>query len=424
MTIPPLATSDSSLPSSLVDAVECRARRGLPEFFAKLEAGSEVRIAYLGGSITQAEGWRPLSFQWFREQYPNAELIEIDAAIAGTGSNFGVLRLDRQVLQRHPDMLFIEFATNDAHQPAEVILRSMEGIVRKALDQNPRMDICFVYTVRESNLSVLQSGKFQRSASAMEKLADHYSIPTIHLGLEVARLAQNEKLLFTGKVPATPEEIAELNGRILFSPDGVHPYPETGHPLYLDAIVRSVPSLKDTERSPRIPPAPLTEYSRETEYVPIEDLATTVGWTKVTSAAPLEEASKREDTLWQAASPGEGFTFRFHGRHFAICGMKGPDSGSFSVTIDNDPPHHTTFFDAYCEEHRYRFKPWICPELLSEGEHKVRVELTDQPIDKAGILSQRGLTIHEPAEFEGNRLYISGVYVLGKRLADSNYRLV
>ena len=43
----------------LVPAVECNPRAGLPNFYAKLKAGGEVRIAYLGGSITAQEGWRP-----------------------------------------------------------------------------------------------------------------------------------------------------------------------------------------------------------------------------------------------------------------------------------------------------------------------------------------------------------------------------
>ena len=42
-------------------AEECRVRDGLPNLFAKLNAGGPVRIAYLGGSITAAQGWRPKS---------------------------------------------------------------------------------------------------------------------------------------------------------------------------------------------------------------------------------------------------------------------------------------------------------------------------------------------------------------------------
>lgn len=44
----------------LAPAVECSPRRGLPNFLAKAQkSGAEVRIAYLGGSITAQEGWRP-----------------------------------------------------------------------------------------------------------------------------------------------------------------------------------------------------------------------------------------------------------------------------------------------------------------------------------------------------------------------------
>ena len=53
-------------------AVECQARGGLPNFFAKLNAGGEVKIAYLGGSITAQEGWRPLTLRWFQEHFPSA----------------------------------------------------------------------------------------------------------------------------------------------------------------------------------------------------------------------------------------------------------------------------------------------------------------------------------------------------------------
>ena len=37
-------------------------------------------------------------------------------------------------------------------------------------------------------LETLQREQFSASASAMEKVADHYAIPSIHMGVEVARL--------------------------------------------------------------------------------------------------------------------------------------------------------------------------------------------------------------------------------------------
>ncbi|WP_136063822.1 SGNH/GDSL hydrolase family protein [Pontiella sulfatireligans] len=93
-------------------AEELRIRDGLPNFFQKLDAGQEVRVAYLGGSITQAEGWRVKSFAWLNEQYPKANLIEINAAVPGTGADFAACRLEQDLLCYNPDLVFIDFRVN------------------------------------------------------------------------------------------------------------------------------------------------------------------------------------------------------------------------------------------------------------------------------------------------------------------------
>jgi hypothetical protein len=52
------------------EAKECRIRHGLPNFFEKLKAGKPVKIAYLGGSITEAkDGWREQSVKWFQAKH-------------------------------------------------------------------------------------------------------------------------------------------------------------------------------------------------------------------------------------------------------------------------------------------------------------------------------------------------------------------
>src|SRR5689334_3134744 len=115
----------------------------------------------------------------------------------------------------------------------------MEGIVRQTWKANRDCDICFVYTITDTLIPPLLEGKMQRSASAMERVAEHYGIPSIHMAVEVARLAKEGKLVLKAKKPVTEEEKAKVADKVLFAPDGVHPYPETGHELYLQAIVRS-----------------------------------------------------------------------------------------------------------------------------------------------------------------------------------------
>ena len=204
-------------PSPLRDAVECRERGGLPNVFAKWKAGKEVRIAYLGGSITEANGWRPKTMEWFKKEYPASSIVEINAAIGGTGSDLGVYRVRQDVLDHKPDLLFVEFAVNDGGAPTDRILKAMEGIVRQTWRANPSTDICFVYTLTEGMLGDLEGGKFPHAASVMEEVADHYAIPSIHMGLEVAHLHQAGKLIFKAPLPRTEAERAALDGKS-FSP--------------------------------------------------------------------------------------------------------------------------------------------------------------------------------------------------------------
>ena len=88
-------------------AAELRKRGGLPEFYKKLRSGDEVKIAYFGGSITEQNGWRIKSADYFKKRFPNAKIVPIHAAIGGTGSFLGSFRIDRDVLSKSPDLVFV-----------------------------------------------------------------------------------------------------------------------------------------------------------------------------------------------------------------------------------------------------------------------------------------------------------------------------
>ena len=137
-------------------AEELRIRDGLPNVFAKLQAGGPVRIAYFGGSITAAAGWRPKTLAWFQSQYPQAQVAEINAAISGTGSDYGACRLEGDVLAKNPDLVFLECRVNGGGGFEK---QSVEGIVRHIWKHNPKIDICFVYTIGEWMVNDLKLGK-------------------------------------------------------------------------------------------------------------------------------------------------------------------------------------------------------------------------------------------------------------------------
>jgi lysophospholipase L1-like esterase len=401
----------------LAPAVECTPRAGLPDFLAKLAAGKEVRIAYLGGSITAQEGWRPKTLAWFQKNYPKAKLSQINAAIGGTGSDLGVFRLRQDVLDHKPDLLFVEFAVNDGGALPRQIHRCMEGIVRQTWKTLPDCDICYVYTLVSDMAPTLQQGKFPRAASAMENVAAHYGIPSIHMGLEVARMAAQGRLVFQGKFPTTDAEKRAMGGKIVFSPDNVHPYPETGHELYLQSIVRSLPPIRAVSKSPgpHVLTAPLVadNYEQAT-LVPINKARLSPGFHWLDPRTDLfgRRYAERMTSLHRGSRPGETIEFKFKGTMAAIYDVIGPDCGQVSITLDDQPAVIRPRFDAYCVYDRLQTLP--IGSDLPDRVHTVKIEICREPPDKAKILAQRSEKMDNPRRFEGTAFYPGAILVVGK----------
>ncbi len=402
---------------------ECVPRGGLPNVLRKLARGDSVRIAYLGGSITNAPGWRTMTAEWFQEQYPEAKIEGINAGISGTGSPLGVFRLERDVLQHNPDLLFVEFAVNDGYASTEQIHRSMEGIVRKAWRTRPDLDICFVFVVWQGMTEGLRQGNVPHTYAEHTDIAEHYDLPTIHMGVEVARLEKEGKLLFTGKWPETEEEKAALGDKILFSMDGAHPY-EAGHRLYAEAVARSMEKMKDLgQPGPHALPEPFREDNFESARpIPVDRARLSAGWRKLDlgdDAAMRElrggiEFGDKLDTLWVAERPGESISFRFNGASLMMYDLMGPDCGQIIVTIDDREPKIIPRFDAWSEGHRITVM--IAAADLPDGVHTVTFEIHPEQPDKAKFLAERGVTMDDPARYDGTKWYVGSILVTGEVL--------
>lgn len=409
----PAASSDE-----LVAAVECRERNGLPNVFSKLKSGTTARIAYLGGSITAQDGWRPKTLTWLRQHFPDARVSEINAAIGGTGSDLGVFRLQHDVLEHQPDLLFIEFAVNDGGASPQQIYRCMEGIVRQTWRHDSATDICFVYTLAGEMLETLQREQFPRSASVMEQVAEQYGIPSIHMGLEVARLEKAGKLIFKGDKPKTEAEKVALGDKILFSPDAVHPYPDTGHQLYLEAVVRSLAKI-EAVGTPGLHPLPkplVADNWEAAKMIPLSQAKLSPGWRRLNAPTNSLARSfgKRLPELWEATEPGESISFKFRGTTARIYDLVGPNCGQLTITVDDRPPVLTPRFDAFCTYHR--LSTLSVAEGLPEGVHSVKITIHPQQPDKAKILNERHEKMDDPKRFDGTSWYAGAILLIGEPL--------
>jgi lysophospholipase L1-like esterase len=314
-------------------AEELRIRDGLPNLFAKLEAGGPVRIAYLGGSITAANGWRPKTLAWFKARFPKAQLIEINAAISGTGSDFGACRVATDVLARNPDLVFMEHRVNGG---AGYEAKSVEGIVRQIWKHDPRTDVCLIYTINQPMLKDLRAGKTPRFGAVMERVANAYGIPSIDLGVEIAKREMAGSLIFKADAPSA--------GKLVFSRDGTHPG-DAGHAIYRDVIARSMEAIKAKGNAkPHALPPPLDPGCWETTaLLPIGDATLSAGWKPVDTAAdPVyrDDFGRTQAMLRGAVKcdrAGQTITVRWNGTTIGWSDI--PQGGQMEVelVIDHGP---------------------------------------------------------------------------------------
>jgi hypothetical protein len=404
-------------PVPLRDAVECHPRAGLPNVSAKLNAGQQVRIAYFGGSITAAAGWRVKTLAWFQGRFPMAKVSEIDAAIGGTGSDLGVFRLGHDVLLGKPDLVFVEFAVNDGGSDPLEIRRCMEGIVRQIWTADPAIDICYVYTLAGGMVKDLQEKHFPRAASAMEAVADHYGIPSIHLGLEVVARLAADTLVFKAAKPTTDAERSAIGSRLVFTEDDVHPT-DAGHQLYTEVIARHLPDLLAAGTAgAHALGAALEEgnYQRAT-LLPLDQAKLGDGWKKLDPQgdALAKNFANRLPGLYRADAAGTRLSFRFKGTAVSIYDLVGPDCGEVMVALDGGAAKAVARIDAYCTYHR--LASLRIASGLPEAVHSVEIQLDATRLDKAAILFPKNRPDLEknPAKYQGSSWYAGGIMLIGE----------
>ena len=145
----------------------------------RFEREKKGRVAFLGGSITEMEGWRGMVCRDLEERFPGTEFDFVDAGIASTDSTLGAYRLRRDVFGKgRVDLLFVEYAVNDFHNGRTDTerVRGMEGLIRQARTTNPEIDIVIQYFVDPEKMESLNRGETPLEIVSHEKVATYYRI--------------------------------------------------------------------------------------------------------------------------------------------------------------------------------------------------------------------------------------------------------
>jgi len=198
-----------------------------------LTAEKKLTIGYIGGSITyggsatQFDGsidlsWVNRTSNWFKENYPEATIETVNAGLSDTATNFGLFRLEKTLMNENghdmPDLVFIEFTSNDITYPTQTtedLQRQAESLYLNILKYNPYAEVVMVITAR-SETSV--------SRVAYKAISDHYNIPFIDMGIPV-QTAITERI-------GTTNETAD---NYYYTVDNLHPS-WRGYEIYFNEI--------------------------------------------------------------------------------------------------------------------------------------------------------------------------------------------
>ncbi|WP_251551403.1 SGNH/GDSL hydrolase family protein [Neobacillus muris] len=148
----------------------------------KAERGGDVTIAYIGGSITQGAGAKPIhthcyacqSYLKFRAMFGKEDgknVHFVKAGVGGTPSELGMLRYERDILRNgkvKPDIVIVEFAVNDAGDETEGIC--YESLVLKILSSENKPAVILLFSVFENDWNL---------QDRLSPIGKHYNLPMV-----------------------------------------------------------------------------------------------------------------------------------------------------------------------------------------------------------------------------------------------------
>lgn len=198
-----------------------------------MDSAHSLNISYIGGSITQQGQYStPLNSklsEFLRSENAERKINYNVRGIGGTGSDLGLYRLEKDVISANPDLVFIEFAVNDAGSSGAAT--TMEGMIRKLmkLPHQPMIVLLDLTTKNHGSLAAIEK---------WEPLMEKYGIGYVNVAeYLIANEASDENP--TGFVWTTEELKTYPNATALTGSDGTHPNADGGK-VYADYIYNTI----------------------------------------------------------------------------------------------------------------------------------------------------------------------------------------
>lgn len=294
-------------------------------------AGENVKVAFLGGSITQGslastpqKCYAYRTYEWWEKAFPEASISYWNAGIGGTTSHLGVGRVQEEVLSQMPDFVIVEFSVNDADADPH-FQETYESLVRRILSAQWKPALMLVHNVRYDDGG--NAEEIHRPVGA------HYHLPSVSMKPSI--YAEVEK----GNIPKRQ-----------ITPDDLHPN-DLGHELVAGVITCYLE--KALQKAKELGPCKKEDLEGEDAFLPLPAPLTASSYEKVTRyrnyqiSAVENKGFAQDDTPqqcigdcfkrgWSASEKGAKITFEVQGGNIAV---------QYRKTVRKPAPVATLYLD-------------------------------------------------------------------------------
>ncbi len=317
----------------------------------------EIKVGFIGGSITEGEKYRSHVMKYISDKYKENNFVEIEGGVGGTTSFLGVHRIDRDIIAYDPDVVFIEFSVNDFIAYRELFERSMEGMIRKILKNNPETLISVIGTCETKYLTEWYfKGTEPEIVRSHKTVAAYYNIPYINVGK-----AFSDYILRSG------EKIEK------YLPDGVHPNFEGGK-IYADEITNY---LDNYDWNIDFKTEPMTERNLENAILVMADKYVSDPW-KVSDQDMME----KNPNFIYSDEVGASLEFDFFGSVLGIYCTFTSDSGELDYKIDDGEWQKASLWDIFCLDFD-RASYCILASDLEVSSHHVVMKISEHKDERS-----------------------------------------
>jgi lysophospholipase L1-like esterase len=360
-----------ALPPAAAGDAHIMKRGTLENSRLRFQTGKRGHVVFMGGSITEMDGYRPMVCEMLRKRFPETEFTFTNAGIASTCSTTGAFRLQDDVLARGPvDLLLVEFAVNDdqdAHHTRTECLRGMEGIVRHLRRHNPRADLVIVYFVNEHLMAQYRKGETPLPIAAHEEVAAHYQLSTVNLCEAV-----------TARMDAGEFDWKKFGG--------VHPAPfgnriaaEMVGQLFDECWKEALPAGAAAKDYP-MPARPLDESNYGGgRFLDPKEAKLSADWqVHVPDWARLPGGKRDRFTklpMLEGTKPGASLTLDFAGTAIGAYILAGPEAGAVEASVDGAPAAKVDLWHSFSAGLHYP-RTVLFADALAPGKHTLALKIS------------------------------------------------